>query len=544
MIGATQPAAVLGPRSLSPLTPRDRQSRRARSWTSEVFDRIAYAREHTPPDPPFARGGKEMASDPVFPPLRRAGRAPEGVGPKGGERGGVLWHRPSRVRNQSGIRARALLALIAFWACQQLLFSASPAWAQQGDRLPEGTVTEVRIEGNATIPSEKIRAKILSRVGQPLDQAKVETDLKSLMATKWFTDVTPYYEENATQERQVSPDLPGARDAGAARSSSSEDERRSRSSRSRRTPSSRSATAPTRPRPGSPSARSSGSIKRRATSWPRSGWWKGATPATPRSSSRSSRDPSTRSPAIDFKGNTFRLRRAALDQDRQPQADPGAFGGKYHRDMLEEDARKLREYYQSQGFFEVKVTPVTRPGDSLGDVNLTFVISEGTRYKVRNLVFEGNAKIKTNELREGLQLHSGKPFLDALREADLKLMMARYNALGCIKTQIDYEPKFTNQLGVVDLVYKIDEGEPFLVGELKIVGNTRTKDKVIRRESRDGGPAARRGPGQEPARNRPAAAAVAGLLPYEPRDGQADRDQDRQRAAQRQALRRPDDAPA
>ena len=44
----------------------------------------------------------------------------------------------------------------------------APARAQQGDRLPEGTVTEVRIEGNATIPSEKVRAKLLSRVGQPL----------------------------------------------------------------------------------------------------------------------------------------------------------------------------------------------------------------------------------------------------------------------------------------------------------------------------------------------------------------------------------------
>ena len=80
--------------------------------------------------------------------------------------------------------------------------------------------------------------------------------------------------------------------------------------------------------------------------------------------------------------------------------------------MLDEDKRKLTDYYQAQGFFEVKVTPVTRPGASLGDVNLTFVISEGTRYKVRNLIFEGNQKIKTAELREGLQLHSGKPFLD------------------------------------------------------------------------------------------------------------------------------------
>ena len=67
--------------------------------------------------------------------------------------------------------------------------------------------------------------------------------------------------------------------------------------------------------------------------------------------------------------------------------------------------------------------------------------------------------------------------------ADIKLMSARYYALGCIDTQITYEPKFTNKLGVVDLVYKIEEGEAYLVGDLRIVGNTRTKDKVIRREA-------------------------------------------------------------
>jgi hypothetical protein len=39
-----------------------------------------------PPGPPFAKGGEGTASDPIFPPLRRGGW-------------GVLWEKPSRVRN-------------------------------------------------------------------------------------------------------------------------------------------------------------------------------------------------------------------------------------------------------------------------------------------------------------------------------------------------------------------------------------------------------------------------------------------------------------
>ena len=111
------------------------------------------------------------------------------------------------------------------------------------------------------------------------------------------------------------------------------------------------------------------------------------------------------------------------------------------------------------------------------------MVSEGTRYKVRNVIIEGNTKLKTEKLREDLELHSGKPFLMAVREADKNRMLIKYSEIGCIDTQIACEPRFTNQLGVVDLVYKIEEGEPYLMGELRINGNGRTKDKVIRREA-------------------------------------------------------------
>ena len=69
--------------------------------------------------------------------------------------------------------------------------------------------------------------------------------------------------------------------------------------------------------------------------------------------------------SIDFEGNVF-----ATDATLRTKITSKpilGLGGKYHRDNLEEDIRKLIEYYQAQGFFEVKVTPVTRPAASLGD---------------------------------------------------------------------------------------------------------------------------------------------------------------------------------
>ena len=70
-----------------------------------------------------------------------------------------------------------------------------------------------------------------------------------------------------------------------------------------------------------------------------------------------------------------------------------------------------------------------------------------------------------------------------MRDADKNRLLAKYYEIGCIEADIVIEPKFTEQHGVVDLVYKIEEKEPYLLGELEIVGNARTKDKVIRREA-------------------------------------------------------------
>ena len=72
---------------------------------------------------------------------------------------------------------------------------AAPARAAQGDALPEGTIVEVRVEGNSTIAVEQVRAAILSRPGSPLDQRRIEADMKTLLGKRWFSEVTPYYEK-------------------------------------------------------------------------------------------------------------------------------------------------------------------------------------------------------------------------------------------------------------------------------------------------------------------------------------------------------------
>jgi outer membrane protein insertion porin family len=384
-------------------------------------------------------------------------------------------YRAARLR--STLRAISLACATAILA---FLVEPVPARAQ-GDKFPEGPISKIEFEGNATITTDKIKPKLLSRVGQPLDQDRVEADLKTLMATKWFSDVRYYLDESPPKSGKwalifVVREMPlltkvEFRGRKAIRLKEIEDTTELK--------------AGNRADP----MRTRLAVSQIQRLYVEKGYdlasvtlLEGGNPGDTKIVIEIFEGPKVKVNSISFVGNQFASDAQLRIKIGTRKPILGLFG-KYHSDMLDEDRQKLIDYYYSQGFFEVKVTPVTRPGADPGTLDLSFVVSEGTRYKVRNVVIDGNTKLKTEKLQEDLELHSGKPFMMAVKEADKNRMLIKYGEIGCIDAQIACEPRFTNQLGVVDLVYKIEEHEPFMMAELKIHGNGRTKDKVIRREA-------------------------------------------------------------
>ena len=171
---------------------------------------------------------------------------------------------------------------------------------------------------------------------------------------------------------------------------------------------------------------------------------------------------------ISFVGNQFaagaQLRVKIATRKPIPE-----LSGRYHSDMLDDGRQKLIEYYQSQGFFEVKVTPVTRPGarpgrnrPDLRDCRRNPV--QGPQRDHRGQYQDQNRKAPGRIW----SFCSGKPFVKSLNEADKNRMLIKYGELGYIDAQIACEPRFTDQLGVVDLVYKIEENGPFFVSEATV----------------------------------------------------------------------------
>jgi outer membrane protein insertion porin family len=157
----------------------------------------------------------------------------------------------------------------------------------------------------------------------------------------------------------------------------------------------------------------------------------------------------------------------------QIKSKPGIFwllGGDIDRQKIDEDVDLLTAYYRSLGFFQAKVGRELEVVQGAGRdwTLLTFVISEGPRYSVRNVSFIGNSKFKEEFLARDLKLKSGEPFNQSKMDADLGLIRDIYGGRGFVFADIKADPRFLEQPGQLDLVYNIAEGQRYRVGKINV----------------------------------------------------------------------------
>jgi outer membrane protein insertion porin family len=343
-----------------------------------------------------------------------------------------------------------------------------------------GNITEIVIEGNASIPREKILAKIVSREGREFNQVQIEADRKALERSNWFSSVRTGYEVDKKAngyklifEVVEMPVLSDVQWLGRKNIKQKDLEESTRIKVGARADSVACALA----------------VNTVVSLYREKGYdqvevrlIEGNKPGDTRAIFEIFEGEKCQVGGISFTGNSF-VTDATLYTKISSRVKILGFGGKFNRDDVEEDARKLMQYYQDQGFFEVNVKPVVRHGSSVADHRVEFVIWEGPRYRVRNISFAGNKLVTNAKLRDGLVLHSGQPFSDSFKSADLKSLESKYGELGCIDAVIEPKIQYLETPGVVDLQYTIDEGQPYLMGRFIVRGNERTRDKVLRREA-------------------------------------------------------------
>jgi outer membrane protein insertion porin family len=169
----------------------------------------------------------------------------------------------------------------------------------------------------------------------------------------------------------------------------------------------------------------------------------------------------------------------------QVKSKPGflyLIGGAVEQSKIDEDIERLTAYYRGLGYFHAKVGRELKYDSSGKWLTVTFVINEGPRYRLRNVTFIGNDNFDDQELDELTGMEQGQFFNQAQMNADVRALRDVYGSKGYVYADIQAEPRFLEEPGVLDLVYNISEGDQYRVGEITVNiqgDNPHTRQSVV-----------------------------------------------------------------
>ncbi len=174
-------------------------------------------------------------------------------------------------------------------------------------------------------------------------------------------------------------------------------------------------------------------------------------------------------------------------------------------DQLEEDKNRLADFYRDHGYIDFELRDVQIDRSSPTTMVLKLNVFEGQQYKVGAVSFTGNKIFSlgeiTNGVRQAQQFRYGKfkpgdhnlpmdvgdTFTPKGLTRDLEAVEDVYGSKGYIDVTAGSRNLSVVRIpnverGTMDLEFKIDEGRQYTIEKIEIHGNTKTKDKVIRRE--------------------------------------------------------------
>src|SRR3954453_9227688 len=219
---------------------------------------------------------------------------------------------------------------------------------------------------------------------------------------------------------------------------------------------------------------------------------------------------------VDFVGNSA-LKDSKLErQMKENKAGMFSFilgNGTYKADKFEEDADKVVAYYRDHGYIEARVgQPELKILEDSKDSKTRFVelripVTEGQKYRIGKIEFDGNKIVNATALRPLFQIQEGEIYSEKKIRKGFEKAKEVYGGGGYMDftgypdlaprgaptTPANGSPDLSGPAAppatpsgepIVDVTLRMQEGKQYFVNRITFVGNTTTRDNVIRREVR------------------------------------------------------------
>ncbi|MBW1898197.1 MAG: outer membrane protein assembly factor BamA [Deltaproteobacteria bacterium] len=161
-------------------------------------------------------------------------------------------------------------------------------------------------------------------------------------------------------------------------------------------------------------------------------------------------------------------------------------GGEFVSRTLDDDIRSIVSLYLKYGYLHVKIEKeILWKEDNESKVklaNIILKISEGPKITVKSLVFRGLNSISEKAALKIVSLKPGDPFREYMVKSDENLLSAEISECGYPHVVVKGKAEIFKENRYAEIIYEIAEGPSVEMGDIHMVGNFRTKSKVVQKE--------------------------------------------------------------
>lgn len=158
--------------------------------------------------------------------------------------------------------------------------------------------------------------------------------------------------------------------------------------------------------------------------------------------------------------------------------------GTLDEDVLKNDLQLLTAYYVDQGYLEAKISEPKIDLSNPKKIRIEIEIVEGPRYRLGNIDFKGDLLTTKEDLFRVLKLKRGAIFSNTAMRKDIIALTEKFANQGYAYVEINPETSVDNKNLLVHLTFEIEKKKRVSYEMVQVVGNTKTRDKVVRRELR------------------------------------------------------------
>lgn len=159
--------------------------------------------------------------------------------------------------------------------------------------------------------------------------------------------------------------------------------------------------------------------------------------------------------------------------------------GNFKEFYFKTDVEKLKYLYKSKGFLQVNIgNPVITVSEDKKWIFITINVKEGPKFSVNDIYFNGELLFTESEMRDEIRLTSGEIYSEEVLRQDIQKLTEMYQDKGYAFANVLRRLQIVPGENKVDIHYSFEKGEIAYFGKIIVKGNTKTRDKVIRRELR------------------------------------------------------------